>query len=202
MNLEIFLIRHGETDWNRSGRVQGSSDIELNQLGHIQAAKMANHLSLQKFDAIYCSSSRRAIETAQPLTLIQNLEAVVTSDIVEIGYGDWEGHTSAEIHERWPEAWSAFKQDSYKNRPPNGETIEQVRARLERFYNQIQKNHSGGKIAVVSHGGAIRYFIGLLICESTVAATRIDLSNCAVSRLVVGPSGPRLVLLGDTHFLV
>ena len=201
MSLELLLIRHGETDWNRSGRVQGSSDITLNQLGHKQAARLADFLANATLDAIYVSTSKRAIQTAEPLARDRTIETIQSEHIVEINYGQWEGHTLAQITEKWPTQWADYRRDSLTNRPPDGETIEQLHTRLSGFYQMVTERHCSGRVAVVSHGGAIGHLISLLISDAALAATRIQLGNCAISRLVVGESGIKLVSLGEVHFL-
>lgn len=201
MSLELIFVRHGETDWNRIGRVQGSSDIALNELGHRQAARLANFLETAPLDAIYVSTSRRAIETAEALTKNRTLIPIQSAQIVEINYGHWEGQTSDQILEKWPQEWADFKRDSINYRPPAGETIAQLHARLEAFISDVTKKHTSGRVAVVSHGGAIGHMISILISEAALAATRIQLANCALSRVVVSASGTKLVSLGETHYL-
>ena len=201
MTLELLLIRHGETDWNRNGRVQGSSDVALNILGHQQAVRLAEFLAPTALDAIYVSTSQRAIQTAAPLAKTRSFVPIQSSQIVEINYGHWEGHTVEQIVEKWPKEWSEYKRDSLANRPPVGETIEQVHFRLTAFFEGLKQRHSDGRIAVVSHGGAIGHMISLLISEAALAATRIQLANCAISRIVIGERGIKLVSLGEVHFL-
>ena len=88
---EIIIIRHGETEWNKTGRFQGHSDIALSQEGRAQAAALGRNLAVDDVDAIYASDLTRAMETAAPLAKRFGLEVIPDAALRELNFGAWEG---------------------------------------------------------------------------------------------------------------
>ncbi|MGO4300253.1 histidine phosphatase family protein [Leifsonia sp. RAF41] len=142
----ISLVRHGQTDWNLSKRIQGSSDIPLNDTGRAQAETTGRALAGGQFDAIYASPLSRAVETARIIA-----EHVGLGDpdrlpaVAERNYGEAEGMTGAQILARWPEGTPV----------PGRESREQVVARALPVLRELGEQHPGENIIVVSHGGVI-----------------------------------------------
>ena len=97
----LLLARHGETDWNRQLRIQGSSDIELNDLGRRQAQALAQDLTDVELDAIYSSDLARARQTAEPVAATHGLEVRFDPRLRERSFGSWEGLTREDIDERY-----------------------------------------------------------------------------------------------------
>jgi broad specificity phosphatase PhoE len=150
----IYFVRHGSTEWNDTKRAQGQADIALNDAGRAQAAKAAVDLSHVQLTAVYASDLKRASDTAQAIASSQGLEVVTDRDLREIDQGDWEGLTVDEIARRWPEMWGAARH--YTTRP-GGESPQQVRARSLAAIERIVAAVPEGDVAVVSHGGTIRW---------------------------------------------
>jgi broad specificity phosphatase PhoE len=141
----ILLARHGETDWNREGRWQGWADPPLNETGRDQARRLAEELRATPFDAAYSSDLRRASETAEIVAAPHHMLVVLDRDLREIDIGAWSGLTRAEIIERFPDG-----------RRPDGETHEQQAKRVRAAVLRIGREHPGGRVLVVGHGGTIR----------------------------------------------
>jgi probable phosphoglycerate mutase len=143
----LYLVRHGETDWNRQRLVQGSTDIPLNEMGRIQAIATGRLLATRHWDAIYSSPLSRAFETAQLIAREVGLgEPVVEPALVERSYGEAEGMDHASIDARFP-----------GNTPvPGREHWREVSDRVVPALIRIAEQHHGGNVLVVSHGGAIR----------------------------------------------
>ena len=142
---EICFVRHGETEWNRVGRYQGTSDIPLNDLGIQQAQLVAARLAGESWDAILSSPLTRAATTAQAIadaTGIEPIELLV--DLQERAYGDAEGLTIVEREERWPDGdW------------PHLESLESIWERGARVLQHVVANYPGQRVIAVSHGGLI-----------------------------------------------
>jgi broad specificity phosphatase PhoE len=141
----LLVARHGETDWNREGRWQGWADPPLNDLGREQARELAEQLRGIPFDAVYSSDLRRAHETAEIVAAPHAVPVVVDPELREIDVGSWSGLTRAEISERFPGGTR-----------PDGETHEEHAARVRAAVTRIAREHPGGRILVVTHGGTIR----------------------------------------------
>jgi broad specificity phosphatase PhoE len=141
----LLLARHGETDWNREGRWQGWADPPLNDTGRAQARLLAEQLRETPFDAVYSSDLERARETAEILAAPHGVPVVLDRDLREIDVGSWSGLTREEIAERFPDGSR-----------PDGETHEQQAARVRAAVTRIAREHPGGRVLVVGHGGTIR----------------------------------------------
>jgi probable phosphoglycerate mutase len=143
----IYLVRHGETDWNRERRIQGSTDIPLNDTGRAQAALTGRLLAAGKWDAVVASPMSRALETAAIIAREIGLPAPTTLDaIVERAYGAAEGLDWVEVDELFP--GDAFV--------PGRESREEVAARAVPALVALAEKHPGEALIVVSHGGVIR----------------------------------------------
>src|SRR5919108_2705992 len=125
----IILVRHGETDWNATGRIQGHSDTPLNAVGREQAQRVAQRLASESVRALYSSDLARAFETATIIGQTLGLSVVTSPRLRERQYGAWEGLTSAEIQSRYPEQFAAWRARSTDFAPPQGETRSQLLTR-------------------------------------------------------------------------
>ncbi|MFN8025570.1 MAG: histidine phosphatase family protein [Acidimicrobiia bacterium] len=145
---ELVLVRHGQTEWSRSGQHTSYSDIELTQRGEDEARAAAERLAARHFAAVFTSPMRRARETCRIAGLAEH--AVVTDDLCEWNYGDYEGLTTPQIRETNP-GWTIFTGD-----PPGGETAAQVGARADHIIERAVDAAVGGDVALFSHGHFLR----------------------------------------------
>lgn len=181
---ELYLIRHGETDWNRQRRVQGRTDIPLNEMGREQARRAGDLLARRTWTAVYSSPLSRARETAELIAARVGLEAVVALDeLMERDYGAAEGLTDREIEERYPGGLRA----------PGQETREEVGARIVAALDRIAREHPGGRVLVVSHGGAIRSVLNAVDPETRHPA----ITNASVHSFRHTEEGIHLVAFDD-----
>jgi broad specificity phosphatase PhoE len=146
---ELYLVRHGETEWSRDGRHTSVTDLPLTEIGEQQARRLFGHLRPQDFQLILSSPRRRARETAELAGFSGLYEPQVTEDLVEWFYGDYEGKTSAEINESAP-GWTIWTHPV-----PNGETAAQVADRLDRVVTRVRESGVARAICF-GHGHALR----------------------------------------------
>jgi broad specificity phosphatase PhoE len=165
----LLLVRHGETDWNRELRIQGSSDTELNETGRAQARALAQELESQRVDAVYSSDLRRARETAELVAAGHEVVVRLDPDLRERSFGSWEGLTRSEIAERFPDL-----------EHHDGETDEQVRGRVLAAIGRIVAAHPGEEVLVVSHGGALN-----ALWHHAFGERIVRWGNCAAYRLAI-----------------
>lgn len=143
----LYLVRHGETDWNRAHRIQGSTDIPLNDTGRAQALRAGRLLSRRNWDGIYSSPLSRAIETASIIAAELGLaEPRLLDALVERNYGEAEGLTDREIAQRYPGTAPV----------PGRETREDVAERVIPALLRLAEDNAGGQLIVSSHGAVIR----------------------------------------------
>ncbi|MCR4400303.1 MAG: histidine phosphatase family protein, partial [Syntrophomonadaceae bacterium] len=124
MGATVYLVRHGETHWNRERRYQGWTDIGLNERGWLQAAALARRLRPLRLAAVYASGLRRAVETARAIAEPRRLQVQTMACFREMRFGDWEGLTAEEIQERFGAAtYALWLQDPSRVTIPGGETL-------------------------------------------------------------------------------
>ncbi len=143
--LEIYIARHGETEWSLSGRHTGSTDVPLTPRGEERAAALRPRLAKIQFDAVFSSPMQRARRTAE---LAGFPDPAITPLLKEVDYGDYEGLTSTAIHETRP-GWEVFTDGS-----PGGETPAQIYARAQQFIGLAAT--SGSRVLAFAHGHILR----------------------------------------------
>jgi probable phosphoglycerate mutase len=171
--LEIVLVRHAETEWSRSGRHTGRTDIPLTDEGRAAARALAVRLGEWRFRRVLVSPLRRARETCELSGLGDQAE--VREDLAEWDYGDYEGLTSAQISELRPD-WSLWRDGC-----PGGESPAQVGARADRVIAEL--NGADGAVAVFAHGHILRVLGARWIELAPAAGGRLALSAAAISIL-------------------
>lgn len=151
ISTRFILIRHGETEWNREDRFRGRSDIPLNQTGQIQARQIAKRLEYEKIDAIHSSPLPRALETAAPLAQVHRLKVEETADLLDIDYGSWEGMAREDIRAKYPDLYDTWVKRPGHVKFPGGESVRQVRLRIENLLKELCDDHLGETVALISH---------------------------------------------------
>lgn len=170
----IYVVRHGQTDWNLQGRCQGWSDIELNQTGIAQAEELAKQLSNVKFDVCFASPLKRTLKTAQ---IIYHGEIITDSRLLERGKGELEGRTGLKQMVRQLGI-------NYYDPDENSYGIEKLadfENRVHAFWDEVLVKYSGKNVLVVTHGGTVmcsrEYFDGV---PEDQDYSRYRLENCGV----------------------
>ncbi len=148
---DIYLIRHGETEWNAGGIFRGRADIPLNDRGKEQADMVSGGLSGIKFSAFYTSSLIRAKETAERIAAPHKISPLVEDGLIDIDYGDWEGLSEDEVKEKEPILHTRWHKSPDNVVFPNGEGLSDVRERAFGAVVRLSKLHAGETIGIVSH---------------------------------------------------
>ncbi len=159
---ELWLVRHGQTDWNLQGRYQGNVDLPLNATGEAQARALAAEMDGARLQAIYTSDLQRAHTTAQILAEGSHAPLFVEPQLREVRLGAWEGLVVAEIQRRYGDAWQERQTAPLHARPPQGESIYDVAARVWPAVDAIAARHTPGPVLIVSHGLAL----ATLVCRA------------------------------------
>jgi broad specificity phosphatase PhoE len=156
---ELWLVRHGQTDWNMEGRYQGQADMPLNAAGIAQAEAAAAQLAGGSFAALYSSDLQRALRTAEIIAARLGLPVRRDQRLREIHQGQWQGLLVTEIAARYAGEISRFHASPATARAPGGESVGEVAARLWSAADDYARAHPGGKVLVVSHGLALATLI-------------------------------------------
>lgn len=200
----VLFVRHGETNWNREGWIQGWAPSRLTDQGHEQADALAAYLSTQyDVDRVVASDLARVQETADHIT--RRVDADVTLDPAwrERDFGFLQGLTDAEVHEQLPEySLSAVGHTAASARPKGGESFLDLRARVLAAWTALLDGLAADEtVLVVTHGGPIRFVLADLKGLDAVAAILgQEQDNCALTEISV-VSAPALVRENETGFL-
>ncbi|ABO50429.1 phosphoglycerate mutase [Desulforamulus reducens MI-1] len=155
----MYLVRHGETQWNADGRFQGHSDVPLSVLGRSQVETLTTKLSQLKIDAFYSSDLSRAMETAEILAKKHQCQIYYLPDLREINFGEWEGLTFEEIAQNYGELSSQWWANPFTTQIPSGESLQDVAERCAKAVHEIIDRHAGKTVVVAAHGGVIRMIV-------------------------------------------
>jgi len=204
----VYLVRHGETDWNQDKRIQGRTNIPLNGRGRGQAEALAQRLADLSLAAIYTSDLKRARETAEIIAARQPQAVTVSAlpDLRECHYGLWEGLTREEVARRFPQDWQDWLASGESSCPTDGEDFLSLSERAGRAFDQAAQ--SGKTVLISTHRGPLRSILCHALGLDHSLLNRFFVGNCSLSALECG-SGPehkqdqwcRLILLNDTCHL-
>ena len=160
----LWLLRHGQTDWNLEGRWQGQSQDapSLNDMGRAQAIAAAGLLQDQKIQAVYSSDLPRARQTAELIAAPLGLTVALEPRLREIHLGEWEGMQYDEIASRYPQDLAERESDPVHSSAPGGELPSEVTERVLIAVDEISKRHPDGSVLIVSHGVAL----AVIICRA------------------------------------
>jgi broad specificity phosphatase PhoE len=127
---EIYLVRHGETEWNREEMFRGRKDIPLNNTGEEQANKVSSYFKEKHVDLIVSSPMKRAMQTAEPLSRSKGIEIKAMAEFTDMNFGAWEGSTLKRVKEDYPLEFSLWEKHPDRLQTAEGESLETVRARV------------------------------------------------------------------------
>lgn len=178
--MKIYLIRHGQTDWNLEGKIQGRHDVSLNKTGLKQAELLAMGMDKRPVVQIFSSRQKRALETAQAVGRRQHVAVTVIDGLEEVEFGEWEGKTWDEISREYPEEFKVWCTEPAEIVPPGGESRPQIYRRIGNALNEILRR-SRGDIAIVSHGAALAYMVSLMLEKELGDHDEIIVKNASIS---------------------
>ena len=202
----VLLIRHGQSRGNAEGRFGGHTDTPLSARGRRQAEATAKALASEKFEAIYSSDLKRAVETANPLAKLARAPLEATDAFRERSVGVMEGLTFEEAAAQYPEQYAALLHRDFEHVLLGGESYRQTLDRAAAKLDEIIQKHKGGRIAVFTHTGAICILILHLmgaLDSPELKPVWIATSNCGISRFDLRDDGfVRVLALNDTRHLI
>lgn len=154
MLQHVILLRHGETDWNATLRMQGHQDVPLNESGLAQAQAAAPSVAALQPDVIVSSDLSRAVQTAEPMAALAGLPVQVDPRLRETLLGEWEGLTRDEVIDGWPGLWEQWRSSNAEFAPPGGESRMQVASRAVQVVHELDET-GADRALLVAHGGLI-----------------------------------------------
>ncbi len=199
----VYLIRHGETDWNREKRIQGGIDIPLNERGRQQAEALAGRLASLALEKIFTSDLGRAQETTARVVARQpakEIPVVATPALREGSYGLWEGLTRQEVIARFAGDWEGWVRRGGSGSPPEGEDFATLAKRVGGVFDAAAGENE--TVLISTHHGPIQAILCHALGIGLSFRSRFLVLNCSLSALECLPGHPpRLILLNDTSHL-
>lgn len=153
--LQLFFVRHGETEWNVEKRLQGRRNSELTENGVRDAELLGKRLAANDFDAVFVSPSKRTVETAKLIIGERTLPFKTDERLMEIDLGEWEGRTVDEIQQSEPELYHLYQEEPSQFKG-TGETFVDVKNRLEEVLAELEEAYPSGQLLIVTHGVVIK----------------------------------------------
>jgi len=197
---EVLVVRHGETDWNREHRWQGQGGPGLNGRGRAQAEALAERLSSVRLGALYTSDLPRAVQTAEIIGRVVGLEPVSEPGLREVDVGNWRGLTRVEVRRRDPAGYRRWLRG--ESGWEDGETYEQMHARVMATFERLLDAHRRGRILLVSHGGGVRAIVAHAVGSPRHDRLHIDGAlNCSLTTVTSTRGTLRLAGFNDVGHL-
>jgi len=179
--MKIFLIRHGQTDYNKNFKLQGRIDIELNRTGFNQSEILAKRLSTYGLKKIYTSDLKRAVQTAKVIEKHTGADVRLSPLLREIDMGDWQGLDWDQIKQNYPKYYADWSQYATDMPYPGGECGNDVIKRFQTLIGQIE--FSDANLAMVTHSGFIKTVVSSLLCMPVEKRFFMTVENCSISVL-------------------
>lgn len=196
----IYLIRHGETTFNRDGRIQGHTESDLSDLGREQARRLGRRLERVALAAAYSSASRRAVDTGR-IALDGRVDVSALEDLREMQLGEWEGLYAATLRDDYPEQVRLWFEAPGRVRIPGAETMQDFRARVVGAFATIRETHPDDTVVVFTHGGVICAWLTSVLGMKLDDIWRFKIRNASITRVLFPHGRARIDLLGDVSHL-
>jgi broad specificity phosphatase PhoE len=200
----LVVVRHGVTDWNREGRFQGHLDPPLSEIGRREADLVAARIAsddLLRPQRVVSSSLARAVQTAAVIGEASGVAVETDDRLMEIGQGEWEGRTHAELEVSDARRYRAWREAAGVRQPPGGESLQSATARVSAVVDELATLDSG-TICLVSHGGTMRVLARLLFDLADDRSWALDVDNASVGVATLVAGRWRLDRWNDTGHLL
>jgi len=197
----LIAVRHGETDWNVQSRLQGQTDVPLNEQGRRQAACLPAALAHDLPDVIYSSDLARALDTARAVADSLGLPVLTDQGLRERHFGLFEGYTYTEVEERWPDDSARWRRREPNFGPDGGETLQGFYDRSVDALTRIAARHPDSTVMVVAHGGVLDCFYRAASKIALDAPRTWAMPNTGINRLLYTGDAFTLIGWADTGHL-
>lgn len=196
----LYLVRHGQTEWNRERKLQGHLDSPLTDEGIMQAFKLNERLGTVRFDAVYSSPSPRAVTTARIVSGRHEGGIRLIDDLKEIHMGPWEGHKISVMSEKYPEEMACFTEAPHLYKPVGpGESYWDLLTRAVRATENILSACPGGTALVVTHRMTLKTLLNHYSGNVLEDMGKMpDIPPASLSQIVVEDGHPYVKMYGDT----
>jgi broad specificity phosphatase PhoE len=201
VSSRLLLVRHGESTWNRERRIQGQLDPPLTERGETQARELAERLAGHDVAALYCSDLKRCLQTARPIAEAVGVEPVLMPELREIALGEWQGKTSKELAEEYPELWDRWTRRPSWDLVPGGEGAAAFERRTQHAVELAFAQHPEGDILCVTHGGVVQVTLSSVVGRGVDGIFPFLIQNCSLTVFQRSQRGLVITAVNDTCHL-
>ncbi|RKH27577.1 histidine phosphatase family protein [Corallococcus praedator] len=201
MTTEFILLRHGETEWNAQGRLQGHLNSSLSREGLRQAEALSARLATLPFQALYCSDLDRAVQTAARIAARTGHDVRQDARLRERGLGILEGMTRAEAQQRHPDVFSAYAAGGPDFVIPQGESTSQRLRLAVRCLEELSARHPQARVVVVTHGGLLSSLLRDCLGIPPTTPRAFSVLNASWNQFDLHEGALRMVTWGDVNHL-
>ncbi|SFC88699.1 histidine phosphatase family protein [Clostridium uliginosum] len=196
----IYLVRHGQTEWNLEKRMQGHKNSPLTNLGITQANGLYNKLFEETIDVIYSSESKRACDTAEIIKGNRIIPIIVNKELREINMGDWEGMKQSDIISKYPEIWNHFWNDPLLYTPTGlGESYQKLQDRVIPEVKNIINSNQGKTIIIVTHRITLKVIMAHFNNQEIQNIwDTADIEPASLCKICIENGISKILLFGDT----
>lgn len=198
---KIYLIRHGESEWNKLSMIQGQQNTKLTELGKIQAKRLGARLIEEKVDLIYTSDLERAYMTGKIIAEEIQKPLIVAEALREIKFGPWEGLALTEIKEKFKDEYGLWMREPHNLTMEGAERLEDLKTRSMQFINELVESNKGKNIGIVSHSATLKTILLGLLGLETSFYKNFTLKNVSLSIVECRSINNVLTLLNDISHL-
>lgn len=202
MTNTIYIVRHGQTEWNLLGKTQGHGNSDLTPKGIEQAELLADSMTKYPIDYIYSSDLGRAYQTAEIIGNKLNIEVEKTEALREMNFGTWEGRIIKDIIEEDPELYKMWRNEPHLAKIPQGETLSQIKERTAAFIKEINEKYDGKHIVLVTHSLCARIMLLSFLDSDVKNIYRINQANTALNIIELRDYGPVVMKMNDTTHII
>lgn len=202
MTNTIYIVRHGQTEWNLLGKTQGHGNSDLTPKGIEQAELLADSMTKYPIDYIYSSDLGRAYQTAEIIGNKLSIEVEKTEALREMNFGTWEGRIIKDIIEEDPELYKMWRNEPHLAKIPQGETLSQIKERTDAFIKEINEKYDGKHIVLVTHSLCTRIMLLSFLDSDVKNIYRINQANTALNIIELRDYGPVVMKMNDTTHII
>ena len=202
MTNTLYIVRHGQTEWNLLGKTQGHGNSDLTPKGIEQAELLADSMTKYPIDYIYSSDLGRAYQTAEIIGNKLNIEVEKTEALREMNFGTWEGRIIKDIIEEDPELYKMWRNEPHIAKIPQGETLSQIKERTDAFIKEINEKYDGKHIVLVTHSLCARIMLLSFLDSDVKNIYRINQANTALNIIELRDYGPVVMKMNDTTHII
>ncbi len=200
--MRLYLVRHGETEYNRHDLFRGLKDIPLNETGRRQAEAAAEYLKDHPIAAFYSGPLRRSRDTCEAIARVHGAPVRLMPQLQDIDYGEWSGRTVAEVEESHPEIFHVWGTDPELVTFPGGESLADAAARVAQGLAELAASHPDEAIVAVGHKMVNRLILCAVLDAPIASMWHIEQLNGAINVIETGPRGYLLLHLNEASHLL